>query len=250
MKDTRFEHLNFCVEAKKVVLSIITRNKANIFTRLIGVKWSLCVIYLVQSTTIQLITLDNTRRIPNNNKSFRQFFENCFHMYYEGLHRYAYTLVKDNHDACDIVQLVFTKWWEKGETLIIQQDIRHYLYRTVHNQCLNFTRNKKNRKTYSYDFASNQESTAVMESGDPLISKEIVNKVNRELENLPPQCKLIFYKSRFEEKRYAEIASELNLSIKTVEAQIGKALKILREKLFEDNVSILLFLICFLNKLF
>ncbi|HET9277644.1 MAG TPA: RNA polymerase sigma-70 factor [Flavitalea sp.] len=194
--------------------------------------------------------MDNTRRIQNNKQSFRQFFENCFHMYYEGLHRYAYTIIKNNHDAGDIVQLVFTKWWEKGEALIIQQDIRHYLYRTVHNQCLNYARNIKNRKTYSYDFGSNQEGTAIVESHDPLITKEIINKVNRELENLPPQCKLIFYKSRFEEKKYAEIASELNLSIKTVEAQIGKALKILREKLFEDNVSILLLLICFLNKIF
>lgn len=168
-------------------------------------------------------------------------------MYYEGLHRYAYTIVKDNHDAGDIVQFVFTKWWEKGEGLIIRQDIRHYLYRTVHNQCLNYVRNKKNRKTYCQDFAENQENVVMSSSDDPLITKEIINKVNRELENLPPQCKLIFYKSRFEEKKYAEIASELNLSIKTVEAQIGKALKILRQKLFEDNVSILLALIYFLN---
>ena len=195
-------------------------------------------------------TLDNQRSIPGENKRFRQLFENCFHQYYESLHRYAYTILKDNHEAGDIVQLVFTKWWEKGENLIIHQDIRHYLYRTVHNQCLNSVRNKKNRKTYSKDFASQMQNIVLIDSRDPIITREIVNKISHALETLPPQCKLIFHKSRFEEKKYAEIASELNLSIKTVEAQIGKALRILRQKLYEDNVSVLVLLAFFLNKMF
>ena len=205
---------------------------------------------LIRGIKIQPITLDNTRGIQNDKQQFRQFFENCFHLYYEGLHRYAYTILKDNHEAGDIVQLVFTKFWEKGEGLIIHQDIRHYLYRTIHNQCLNYVRNKRNRKTYSHDFTNNLEGANKPEFYDPIITKEIINKVNRELENLPPQCKRIFYKSRFERKKYSEIASELDLSVKTVEAQIGRALKILRQKLFEDNVSILFVVIYFLNKIF
>ena len=194
--------------------------------------------------------LDKTRGIQNDKQQFRQFFEDCFHLYYEGLHRYAYTILKDTHEAGDIVQLVFTKFWEKGEGLVIRQDIRHYLYRTIHNQCLNHVRNKRNRKTYSHDFTGSLETVHKPEYYDPIITKEIINKVNRELENLPPQCKRIFYKSRFEGKKYAEIAAELNLSIKTVEAQIGRALKILREKLFEDNVIMLFVVIYFLNKIF
>src|SRR5688572_23544713 len=183
--------------------------------------------------------LEKTSSRHNDRQRFRQFFENCFHLYYESLHRYAYTIVKNNHDAADIVQFVFTKWWAKGETLVIHQDIRHYLYRTVRNQALNHVRNLRNRKTDLRDFTSDTGNIRDLNSGDPVIKKELTNKLNAELENLPPQCRLIFVKSRFEQKKYAEIAEELSLSIKTIEAQIGKALKILRQKLFEDRINIL-----------
>jgi RNA polymerase sigma-70 factor (ECF subfamily) len=170
-------------------------------------------------------------------------------MYYDSLHRYAYTILKNNHDAADIVQLVFAKWWERGESLIIHQDIRQYLYRTVHNQCLNFLRNKKNRKTHSIDFFTSKTDIGALDCGDPLERKELRNRLACELEKLPPQCKLIFYKSRFEERKYAEIATELNLSIKTVEAQMGKALRILRERLYGQNINMLLFITFFLNRI-
>ena len=194
--------------------------------------------------------LEKTSRIHNDPQRFRQFFENCFHLYYESLHRYAYTIVKNNHDAADIVQFVFTKWWSKGESLVIQQDIRHYLYRTVRNQALNHVRNLKNRKTDLRDFTSDAGNISDLDPGDPVIKKELMNKLKAELENLPPQCKLIFIKSRFEQKKYAEIAEELNLSIKTIETQIGKALKILRRKLFEDRINILTIISWLINNIF
>ena len=163
-------------------------------------------------------------------------------MYYDSLHRYAYTILKNNHDAADIVQLVFTKWWERGENLVIHQDIRPYLYRSVHNQCLNFLRDKKNRKTDSVDFFTSQADIVALDSGNPLERKELFTRLKCELEKLPPQCKLIFYKSRFEHRKYAEIATELNLSVKTVEAQMGKALRILRERLYGQNINMFLFI--------
>lgn len=159
-------------------------------------------------------------------------------MYYEGLHRYAYTIVKNTHDAADIVQFVFTKWWDKGERLIIHQDIRHYLYRSVHNQSLNFLRNRKNRKTQSVDFGASALNIIAPDPSDPIIRKELITTLSTAINNLPPQCRLIFFKSRFEEKKYAEIAAELNLSIRTVEVQIGKALKILRERLYGENSNL------------
>ena len=196
------------------------------------------------------IQLPITKSIQNDKQGFSQLFENCFHQYYESLHRYAYTITKSNHDAGDIVQFVFAKWWEKGETLVIQQDIRSYLYKTVYNQSLNYVRNKRNRKTDLVDFGDSDIDSIPSKTEDLLLNKELVTQLNRALEMLPPQCKLIFYKSRFEEKKYSEIAAELNLSVKTVEAQIGKALKILRQKLFENNVSILLFIISFMYRVF
>lgn len=191
-----------------------------------------------------------TNSTHNDKHRFRQVFEDCFHLYYEGLQRYAYTILKNNQDAADIVQFVFTKWWEKGEDLVIHQDIRHYLYRSVHNQCLNFIRNKKSRKTHSVDFGTGDMHLIKASSADPLLRKELISRLEVELENLPPQCKRIFFKSRFEEKKYAEIATELNLSIKTVEAQIGKALKILRERLYGENINMLVFVAVLINSIF
>lgn len=193
---------------------------------------------------------ENKSGLHIDRERFSQVFEHCFHLYYEGLYRYAYTIVRNNHDAADIVQLVFAKWWEKGEQLVIIQDTRHYLYRTVRNQALNVVRNRKTRKTELHDFSTPQKRESNAVNSDPLLGKEMMARLNAELEKLPPQCKLIFYKSRFEEKKYAEIAEELSLSIKTVETQIGKALKILRQKLFEDTIGIFGVIILLLSIIF
>lgn len=89
-----------------------------------------------------------------------------------------------------------------------------------------------------------QNSQAIQQHfNDTLISRENINMITEALESLPPQCKLIFFKSRFGKLKYAEIAKEMNLSVKTVEVQVGKALKILREKLSEVLVLFMLFLI-------
>ena len=77
---------------------------------------------------------------------------------------------------------------------------------------------------------------------DETVAKEMQVRIHQAIESLPEQCRVIFKKSRFEEKKYGEIATELDLSIKTVEAQISKALKILREKL--------LVILAFINILF
>ena len=193
---------------------------------------------------------ENKSGLHIDRERFSQVFEHCFHLYYEGLYRYAYTIVRNNHDAADIVQLVFAKWWEKGEQLVIIQDTQHYLFRTVRNQALNVVRNRKTRKTELHDFSTPQKGESNSFNSDPLLGKEMMARLNAELEKLPPQCKLIFYKSRFEEKKYAEIAEELGLSIKTIETQIGKALKILRQKLFEDTIGIFGVIILLLSIIF
>ena len=144
----------------------------------------------------------------------------------EGLHRYAYMILRSNDEASDAVQTVFLKLWEKRFTIDEQQSVRSWLYTAVHNYCLNSIRNAGVRRSYL------QHRREPISSGeDPVVSKEMLELIRVAIESLPPQCKLIFQKSRFEKKKYAEIAAELDLSVKTVEAQVGKALKVLREKL-------------------
>jgi RNA polymerase sigma-70 factor (ECF subfamily) len=161
--------------------------------------------------------------------------EGYFQTHFEGLHRYAYTLLKNNDDAKDAVQYVFVKLWEKRTIINEHQSIQSYLYTSVYNYCLNAIRNEKVRTKY---IQYNQ--TEPLTQRDNLVSKENIKMITDALENLPAQCRLIFLKSRFEKKKYAEIAQELNLSVKTIEAQIGKALKILREKLADIQILLII----------
>jgi RNA polymerase sigma-70 factor (ECF subfamily) len=151
--------------------------------------------------------------------------ERYFQEYSEGLRRYAFTLLRDNDDAKDAVQTVFLRLWEKGEELDSNQSIKSYLYTSVYHHCLNLKRHQKVKERHQ---ASGKEPAYHPE--DLLAKKENSGQIMAYLECLPPRCKRIFIMSRLEEKKYAEIAIELEISLKTVEVQMGKALKILRKK--------------------
>lgn len=155
-------------------------------------------------------------------------FEAHFHKYFETLHRYAFTLLKDSEEARDVTQQVFIKFWEKKEDLEVLESAKSYLYRSVYHQCLNKIRDQKVRLRYAAGVRQGKEEGVF---ADETIAKETQHRIDRAIESLPTQCGVIFKKSRFEEKKYSEIAAELDLSVKTVEAQMSKALKLLREKL-------------------
>ena len=143
------------------------------------------------------------------------------------LHRYALTILRDDDEAKDAVQAVFLKLWEKGEALDGNKSIKSYLYTSVHNHCLNI---KRHQKVKARHLASSEEPTYQME--DKLSRQEDSRNIMAFLKKLPPRCRRIFIMSRLDEKKYADIAAELGISIKTVEVQMGKALKILRKKFF------------------
>jgi RNA polymerase sigma-70 factor (ECF subfamily) len=174
--------------------------------------------------------LDLQRAQENGQDQPGKVVEHYFQEYFEGLHRYAFTILKDSEEARDAVQAVFLKLWEKRAMIDEGQSVKSYLYTSVYHHCLNIKRHTKVKKEYlSTRTGTDQERT------DHLVSKETSRQIIRHLESLPPQCKLIFFMSRFEEKKYADIAKELGLSVKTVEAQIGKALTLLRKML--NNIA-------------
>jgi RNA polymerase sigma-70 factor (ECF subfamily) len=149
-----------------------------------------------------------------------------FQAHSEGLESYAFTILRDRDDARDAVQAVFLKTWQQKETVDVQKSPGAYLYTAVYNYCLNIKRHEKVKKEY---IAGNDIGMVV--ETDLLIDKERMRQITDAITSLPPRCRLIFSKSRFEEKKYAEIAAELGLSVKTIEVQMGKALKILRKKI-------------------
>lgn len=156
-------------------------------------------------------------------------FESTFRTHFKALHAYAITIVKDEASAEEIVQNVFYKVWKNQEAIEIQQSLSAYLYRAVYNDGLNHLKHEKVKATYQnyaaqYMSHSNNASERIRE-------RELEARLDEALKELPEQCRTIFQMSRFEELKYMQIADRLGISVKTVENQMGKALKLLRLKL-------------------
>jgi RNA polymerase sigma-70 factor (ECF subfamily) len=171
-------------------------------------------------------------------------FEAIFKAYYEGLCRYASMWLKDTDESEEIVQLVFVQLWEKREKIQISSSLKSYLYKSVYHSALNSLKHQKIKEEYVHMKQSEiQESE--LQSKQSL--KELETRIEKALNTLPEQCKLIFSMSRFEELKYREIADILNISIKTVENQMGKALRLMRHNL-SDFLTLLLLVIYFIKK--
>jgi len=157
-------------------------------------------------------------------------FEKAFRAFYAALCNYALSLVKDKDEAEEVVQNVFFNIWNKRTALQVSGSLKSYLYRSVHNECLNKIKHVKMKTTYAEDYRKNA-SCSFDNAADHLHAKELGQKINTAIDSLPEQCGNVFKLSRFENLKYNEIAQHLNISIKTVENHMGKALKILREQL-------------------
>lgn len=156
-------------------------------------------------------------------------FERLFETYYQVLCRYAYTVLRDKEESEEVVQNLFVSLWQKRQTLNIQNSVKSYLYRATRNDCLNRIKHLKVRDSYAVD---TRHTAPVTGNGiEQLELKELTQTVNEAISELPEQCAKVFKLSRFEHLSYAEIAAQLNISVKTVEAHMGKALKRLREQL-------------------
>lgn len=160
-------------------------------------------------------------------------FEQVFKSHFRSLHSYAATILRDPAPAEEVVQTIFMKWWEKKEQIDIKENISVYLYRAVHNESLNYLKHLKVRATYQSHAMRRQIQQPPERASDRLASVELEQKLEKALQELPEQCRTIFQLSRFEELKYREIADRLDLSIKTVENQMGKALRLLRLKLVD-----------------
>jgi RNA polymerase sigma-70 factor (ECF subfamily) len=167
-----------------------------------------------------------------------QTFEQLFKTHYRELHAYAGVMLRDEDMAEEIVQGMFLRFWEKRELLNIQTSLRAYLYKCVHNDSMNYMKHQKIKTKYQ-DFAAYTMNNEHEPASSRVELTELQVKLQEALNDIPEQCRTIFQMSRFEELKYREIAEQLGLSIKTVENQMGKALKILRLKL-ADFITLIL----------
>lgn len=173
-------------------------------------------------------------------------FEMLFRTYYQPLCNYAYTFVQDRDEAEEIVQSTFLSVWEKKETLEIRTAVKPYLYAMVRNACLNVIKHAKVKSQHvEFELAYAERSTESV--ARTVMASELESRIYRAMEALPEQCRIIFKLSRFEELKYQEIAEQLGLSIKTVENQMGKALKIMRDQLKDYLPLLIVIMNGFLN---
>ncbi|MFY0600956.1 MAG: RNA polymerase sigma-70 factor [Cyclobacteriaceae bacterium] len=166
-------------------------------------------------------------------------YELLFRTHYASLVSFSVSYVGEPETAEEIVQDVFLNIWSKSENLNIQTSIKSYLFGAVRNASLNFLKHQKVEKAYAEEQFTRLDKS---DETNHLELDELKEKISLALDKIPEKCREIFELSRFEGKRYKEIAEELNISLKTVENQMGKALKIMRQELGDYLPLIILFI--------
>lgn len=172
--------------------------------------------------------------IPGLIRGEKNAYEYIYSEYFGVLYHLCIQYLHDEKVSEEIVQDTFLKLWEIRKSLNRQVNIKNYLYTITKNNCLNYLRNQKismkhleNIKYLEIQF--NYE--ALDRLGDFMQFEELRNKIEKSIDNLPSEIKDTFKYSRFEELTYKEIAEKQKISIKTVEARLSRALRILRVEL-------------------
>jgi RNA polymerase sigma-70 factor (ECF subfamily) len=155
-------------------------------------------------------------------------FETLFKRYYKKLCHFAHSFVRNEQDAEEIVSDLFFKIWKNRDTLKIDISFSAYVYKACQHACL---AKLKQRHPLFEDIEDLVEEDLVYEceESEPLeASNDNLQHYQRALNALPPRCKLIFVMNRLDGMKYREIADHLDISIKTVEHQLVKALRLIR----------------------
>lgn len=187
----------------------------------------------------------NTSQLHSIRSGDEQVFEQLFRDQYPVLCGYARKYLDDVDQAEEVVQEMFFNFWQKRKEVDINTSIEAYLFRSVRNSCLNYLKHLKIREEHR--LATNHEiRQKEQEIHDNVVVLELQERIENVIDQLPPERKKIFKMSRYEELKYKEIADQLNLSVKTVEGQMSKALKHLRLHLADYLSLFIVFVVKFL----
>jgi RNA polymerase sigma-70 factor, ECF subfamily len=172
-------------------------------------------------------------------------FEVMFSLYYPRLVWFAKEYVP-YQDAKNLVQDAFITFWEKNPAASNESQLQSYLYTIVKNNCLMYLRHEKIKKGFADEAEMKMQNQVYQSALEQLNTSEMAFRemeiiIEKTLAELPPRCREVFVLSRLEGKKNHEVAKELNISVKAVEAQITKALKVFKEAL-KDFLPILAWL--------
>ena len=164
----------------------------------------------------------------------KQAFKYVFDTYFTALCRFMYLYLGDTQEAEDIASDIFASVWENRKKLEIRLTFKAYLFQAAKNRCLNAIRDRK--ATVSLDDINGQDTPQVSIT-DSLETEELNNLIQEAILSLPEKCREVFLQSRTKNLTNQEIAESMDISVKTVEAQITKALKQIR-KFWVHNINI------------
>lgn len=171
-------------------------------------------------------------------------FKALFAKEYSSLCRYALTYLHDAHQAEDVVQETFIKIWEGKRDLITSPDIRFYLITAVRNNCISALRKLKTQPIrYTEETPEPEPEISFTTSQHTEAAKEQSQRIATALNTLPPKCREVFLLIKMQGLSYKQAAETLGISIKTVENQMGKAVKVLRESIAGQIISLLCLLL-------
>lgn len=173
----------------------------------------------------------------------KKSFELLFKTYYAPLCLFVRQYISDLDEGEEIVQGFFLKLWEDRNKIIIATTVRSYLYGAIKNRCLNYIKHQKIKQQHVSEVLNTNASEK--HASNFFMEVDLMKKIEASIDSLPPRRKEIFVLSREQGLKYREIAEKLGISIKTVEAQMGQALKDLREKLKDYKQLLVSFIILF-----
>ena len=156
-------------------------------------------------------------------------FNTIFQVYYNDLVMFAYTFTRDNNEAEEIVQEVFVKLWIRHEDLKLESSLKSYLLKSVQNRCLDNIRHKKIKEKFAE--MQSDISLLVNDTHNYILYSDLQKHIDQELDKMPVEIAQTFRLSRFAGLKNHEIAQKMNVSQRTVESWISKALQILQKQL-------------------
>jgi RNA polymerase sigma-70 factor, ECF subfamily len=160
-------------------------------------------------------------------------FERLFTKYYGPLCHHADKILKDMDTAEDLVQEFFYNFWKNRESFSAKLSLNAYLYQSIRNNALHYLEHLAVRKNYAEHVISESRETTKAPVETDIELNDLGNIINATLKKMPERCSRIFKMNRFEGMKYREIAILLSVSVKTVEADMGKALQMFRKSLKE-----------------
>lgn len=165
-------------------------------------------------------------------------FELLFHFYYPGLVMFSTQFTADRNEAEEIVQDFFVRFWQRHDQISLTDSLKSFFFLSVKNSSLNFLKHKKVEEKYIRKMTEMADRHLAYDP-DLYVDSELQEKVKQAIDLLPEKCREVFMMSRLRGMRNDDIATELNISKRTVETQISKALKVLRVEL-KDYVALLI----------